>query len=106
MGRGITMVPLNCRIGHPAVPRREGIQRLAPLLLAMASSLAAAEKPRGASEFDLHVRGSVGQFYVIAAPADATVALLDATGSVVQKGVTDSLGGLVFRYLPPGDGYY
>jgi len=103
---GITMVPLSWRIGHPAVLRRDGIQRLAPLLLAMASSLAAAEKPRGSSEFDPHVRGSVGQFYVIAAPADATVALFDATGSVVQTGVTDSLGGLVFRYLAPGDGYY
>ena len=100
------MAPFNWRIGHAAVPRRQSVLRFAPLLLAMASSLAGADKPRGSSEFDLHVRGSVGQFYVIAAPANAKVALLDATGSVTQMGVTDSLGGLVFRYVPPGDGYY
>jgi predicted acyl esterase len=73
--------------------------------------VAALASPFGAchawsAELDFHVRGSVRQFFVIAAPAESSVALVDAKQSIVQRGVTDSVGGLVFRYVPPGDGYY
>src|SRR5258707_8548160 len=62
--------------------------------------------PAWSAELDFHVRGSVRQFFVIAAPAQSSVALLDAKQTLIQRGVTDSLGVFVFRYGPPGDGYY
>jgi predicted acyl esterase len=77
---------------------------LAPLALTIL--LVAGDAQSGLSEFDFHVRGSVRQFFVIAAPARSAVALVDAKGTVVQTGTADSLGGFVFRYVPPGDGYY
>ncbi|MBI1745688.1 MAG: CocE/NonD family hydrolase [Acidobacteria bacterium] len=51
------------------------------------------------------VLGSLKQIFIIGAPAGASVALRDARGDVVKTGVVDGLGGLVFRNIPPGDGY-
>ncbi len=81
-----------------------GIHRVLPLVAALAISFASSHA--WSAELDFHVRGSVRQFFVIAAPAQASVALVDAKQTIVQRGVTDSLGGLLFRYVPPGDGYY
>src|SRR5215831_2220144 len=81
------------------------LQRVIAVLLALGGALAA-EARTGASELDFHVRGSVGQFFVIAAPAKWTVSLIDSKESVVQSGVTDDLGGFVFRNVTPAEGYY
>jgi predicted acyl esterase len=80
------------------------LHRILPWVAALAIAFAAGQA--WSAELDFHVRGSVGQFFVIAAPAQSSVALLNAKQIVVQRGVTDSLGGLVFRTVPPGDGYY
>jgi predicted acyl esterase len=51
-------------------------------------------------------RGSLRQFFVIGAAPGASVELLDSKGLVVQEGSTDPLGGLLFRNVEPGDGYF
>ena len=58
---------------------------------------------RGGPSFE--VRGSVKQLFVIVAPPHSDALLRDSAGQIVQTGVTDDLGGLVFRNLEPGDGY-
>src|SRR5262249_16236708 len=91
---------------RPALLRSlAALRRVIPPLLALASA-AAGQARMGSSELDFHVRGSIGQFFVIAAPANWTVALLDSKGTVVDSGVTDDQGGFVFRNVSPGEGYY
>src|SRR5215468_6272 len=67
------------------------------------SVILAALPARGGPPFE--VRGSVKQLFVIGAPARGDALLRDGCGQIVQAGVTDDLGGLVFRNLEPGDGY-
>lgn len=50
-------------------------------------------------------RGTVEQVYVWKAEKGQALALHDASGSEVQKGVTDELGSLIFREVAPGEGY-
>src|SRR5713101_7923311 len=59
----------------------------------------------GGSAFAFQVRGSLRQFFVIGADPGASVELLDPKGLSVQEGMTDALGGLLFRNVEPGDGY-
>src|SRR5260370_20558696 len=54
-----------------------GIHRVLPLVAALAIPFAAGQAWSG--ELDFHVRGSVRQFFVIAAPAQPSSALDDAT---------------------------
>jgi uncharacterized protein len=91
--------------GLAALASRTALKRVIAVLLTLAGA-PAAQAGTGASELDFHVRGSIGQFFVIAAPANWTVALVDSKGSVVDSGVTDDLGGFVFRNVSPGEGYY
>jgi hypothetical protein len=51
------------------------------------------------------VRGSVEQIQVWKAPPATTIEVRDAQGAVVQSGVTDAQGSLVFRKVPPADDY-
>jgi hypothetical protein len=56
-----------------------------------------------APAFDAH--GSVEQVYATGVPAGSQVALLDAGGNVVGRKSADSLGGVLFREVTPGNGY-
>jgi hypothetical protein len=74
------------------------------LATALLTSLALAacgddEKP----PFD--VRSSVEQLHVTHAPPATELAVVDHTGAQVAVGTTDELGSLIFRKLPPGEGY-
>src|SRR5690348_547225 len=69
----------------------------AALALAFMGSAAAAEA------FDAH--GSAEQVYATGTSAGQQMALLDSSGHVVQTKAADSLGGVVFRNVAPGDGY-
>lgn len=74
------------------------------LATALLTSLALAacgddEKP----PFD--VRSSVEQLHVTHAPPATELAVFDHTGAQVAVGTTDELGSLIFRKLPPGEGY-
>src|SRR6185503_7929468 len=51
------------------------------------------------------VRGSVEQIHVWKAPPATKLEVRDAGGEVVQSGTTDAQGSLVFRGVPPGEGY-
>jgi uncharacterized protein len=52
-----------------------------------------------------HAHGSVEQVYATGVPAGAQVTLLDASGNVVGQKNADSLGGVLFREVKPGNGY-
>jgi predicted acyl esterase len=49
--------------------------------------------------------GSVEQVYVTGLGADATMSLLNSAGRTIATQQADSLGGLLFRDVPPGSGY-
>ncbi len=51
------------------------------------------------------VRESVEQLHVTHANAGETLVVRDSGGAEVASAVVDSLGSLIFRELPPGDGY-
>jgi predicted acyl esterase len=49
--------------------------------------------------------GSVEQVYVTALPPGSQVSLIDPQGLTVETRTVNSLGGALFRDVPPGDGY-
>jgi hypothetical protein len=49
--------------------------------------------------------GSVEQVYVTGLDAGAQMSLLDSAGKTVATQSADAQGGLLFRDVPPGDGY-
>jgi hypothetical protein len=51
------------------------------------------------------VRESVEQLHVTHADPGTELAIYDRGGRAVQTGTADALGSLVFRQVPPGDGY-
>jgi uncharacterized protein len=57
----------------------------------------------GASAFTAN--GSAEQVYVTGAPANAEMSLLNSSGAIVYTQNADSLGGLLFRSVTPGEGY-
>ena len=71
----------------------------APVLLLFASCGAT----DGNASFQ--VRESVEQLAVTHAPPGIELGVLDQSGALVKKGTTDALGSLVFRTIPPKDGY-
>src|SRR5579884_65296 len=72
--------------------------------LATALALAATAAPASAAtSFSVH--GSAEQVYVLNAPPNARMALLNRRGHTVHTQRVDSLGGLLFRNVKPGNGY-
>jgi len=59
----------------------------------------------GNSAMGFSVRGSVEQIDVWKAPPATLIEVHDATGAVTASGMTDKLGSILFRKVPPGDGY-
>src|SRR5438552_11873209 len=56
-----------------------------------------------AQSFSAH--GSVEQVYATGLPPGAQTSLLDPAGQVFATRNANDLGGLLFRNVPPGDGY-
>jgi predicted acyl esterase len=56
-----------------------------------------------AASFAAH--GSVGQVYLVSAPKQANLELLDANDGIVARATTDKYGSLIFRDVPVGTGY-
>ena len=52
------------------------------------------------------VRQSVQQLHITHAVPGATITLTDKAGATIKTGVADTLGSLIFRELPPGEGYH
>lgn len=94
--------------------RAAGLGTLLPMrirLISFASTAAlllgcsGADDPAAATSLDFKVRGSVEQIHVWKAPPNAKIEVRDASDHVVKSEVTDQLGSIVFRDVPPGDGY-
>lgn len=66
-------------------------------------ALVAAARASAASPFSAH--GSAEQVYVTGVAPDAQMSLLTSTGTTLYTQSADSLGGLLFRNVPPGNGY-
>jgi predicted acyl esterase len=82
--------------------------RLLLLTLAFPSFIALAScksSEDAAEEEPFKVRESVEQLHVTHAPPKTELAVVDASGKQVQTGITDELGSLMFRKVPPGAGY-
>jgi uncharacterized protein len=82
-------------------PRR--LRRLALLLSILALGGLASSRPASAASFS--ARGSAQQVYVTGLASGASASLLTSSGSVLYTQNADTLGGLLFRNVPPGKGY-
>jgi uncharacterized protein len=87
--------------------RRAGRERKLRLIGAFAlAALALALLPGAASAANgLAVHGSVNQVYVTGAQPGTSLRLIDRKRETVRKKPVGSLGGVVFRGVPPGKGY-
>ncbi len=108
---------------HDARPKRHLLQTLllvaalglAPTLLAACGDSSSASSGGGGGgpvptpapplPASYTARGSVEQAYVLDAEPGTVLSLVDAAGNVVQQGVADEQGALIFRDVPAGDGY-
>ena len=70
------------------------------VLLALSGTAALAATP----PFTAH--GSAEQVYVTGLGSQQRAMLLNASGRTIQTANADSLGGLIFRNVKPGTGYY
>jgi uncharacterized protein len=71
--------------------------------LMMAASASAASSPASAPTVSAH--GSAEQVYVTGLAPNAQMSLLTSSGAALYTQSADSLGGLLFRSVPPGSGY-
>ena len=87
-------------------PRLRAVAALVSVLSLVLVGLAAvAGPPAEASGDGFTARGSARQVYAVGLPAGARVTLVDRSGEAVQRRRADSLGGVLFRHVAPGDGY-
>jgi len=78
---------------------------LSALTLVLFGLTAMGGQPADASAGSFTAAGSARQVYAVGLPDNAQVSLLDANGKVVKSQQADSLGGVLFRHVPAGDGY-
>jgi len=87
-------------------PRLRAVAALVSVFsLALIGLAAVAGPPAEASGGSFTARGSARQVYAVGLPAGVRVTLLDGSGQVVRSRQADSLGGVLFRHVAPGDGY-
>jgi len=79
-----------------------GIARMAGLAAVAAALLPAASF---ASPVSFTAHGSAEQVYVTGATPGESLQLVNSQGAVVDTQAAGSLGGIVYRNVPPGDGY-
>src|SRR5919201_4395158 len=75
------------------------------LLCAGALALTFMAASASAAEPSFSAHGSVEQVYVTGLAPSQQLSLLDSSGQTVATQQADSLGGLLFRNVPPGSGY-
>src|SRR5438046_2393123 len=92
-----------CKSGAMLSLRRRAGAGLAILVLGL---LAVGQAPpASAATPDFSAHGSAGQVYVTGLASNASMSLLNSGGTVLDTQNADSLGGLLFRNVPPGTGY-
>ncbi|MFL5896340.1 MAG: CocE/NonD family hydrolase [Thermoleophilaceae bacterium] len=80
------------------------IKRVGASIVAMAVAFAVATgSAAAAASFNAH--GSAEQVYATGVAPGALMSLVDSAGKTVASRHADSLGGLLFRNVPPGTGY-
>jgi len=75
------------------------------MALAVSLALAAGASAASAVVPTFTVQGSAEQVYVLGAAPNARMSLLTPKGKTLYTQNADSLGGLLFRLVPPGSGY-
>jgi hypothetical protein len=90
------------RRGH-VLRRRVGASACS-LVAALAVGLIASAAASAAPGFS--AQGSAEQVYVTGLAPNAQMSLLTTTGTTLYTQQADSLGGLLFRNVPPGSGYH
>ncbi len=75
------------------------------VLVAAAAMLALVFPGVASAQSSFTAAGSAQQVYVTGLPADASASLIGPSGKTVATQSADSLGGLLFRNVTPGDGY-
>jgi uncharacterized protein len=80
--------------------RRAGAALIASLLFAAAAATAS---QAATPTFTAH--GSAEQVYVLGLGANEKMSLVNSAGNTIATQNADSLGGLLFRNVPPGSGY-
>ncbi len=78
---------------------------MAALALALALPASAAARPTQRAKPSFSAHGSAEQVYVTGLAPRASASLIDAGGKTVFTQRADSLGGLLFRNVHPGNGY-
>jgi predicted acyl esterase len=96
--------------GNARRPKRSvaGRVRLGAVLLSaglLTGSLAGAGATAAAAKSSINAVGSVKQVYVTALKPRAKASLIDPAGHTLKTQTVNSLGGVLFRNVPPGDGY-
>ena len=86
------------------MPSREGVEGLGRTLCRRCS-LHAHGRTAAAAAPTFTARGSVEQVYVTGARPGAQMSLLNSAGKTVATRKANSLGGVLFRNVPPGSGY-
>jgi predicted acyl esterase len=59
----------------------------------------------GTAQAAMDAHGSAKQVYATGIPANAQASLLRADGTTIATQKADALGGILFRHVPPGEGY-
>lgn len=88
----------------PALRSRAAAALIAVVSLALVG-IATVATPSAEGVGGLSVHGSARQVYAVGLSKGASATLLDAQGDVVKTQQADSLGGVLFRNVKPGDGY-
>src|SRR5438105_4072566 len=93
------------RVPRGTIPRaaRMRVLSIAVLVVALAAALPATVATAAAPTFT--ATGSAEQVYVTGVAPNAQMSLLTSTGTTLYTQNADSLGGLLFRNVPPGKGY-
>jgi predicted acyl esterase len=85
--------------------RRWTLLGAATLLALVPAAPAGARSRSHAAAVTFSAHGSAGQVYVVGLAPYARMSLLSPNGKVLYTKRADSLGGLLFRNVPPGSGY-
>jgi uncharacterized protein len=76
------------------------------LMLVLIGLATVTGSPAQASDGDFTAAGSARQVYAVGLPGGARITLVDGKGKTVQTRRANSLGGVLFRHVKPGDGYH